>query len=157
MNTSYQTDIPNIFLDCLLYPINVKRAKPIGLKLLMVSHLTQRKIYNRSKLKNFAEIKCQLKFFFWKFIKEFENFSLVVNSLKIVLWFVGFEYSLFWNVQESIEDSTVDSCVNALLLLGYHLQAQVALWFVSWKPTRTLHSTTRQRMEVRDTFVIFKK
>jgi len=101
---------------------------------------------------------CQLTF-------SYENSSKNLTICALMLWVhsrlscgsrIWFEYLLLWNVQESIEDSTVDSCVNALLHLGYHLQTQVALWFVSWKPTRTLHPTTRQRMEVRDTFVIFK-
>lgn len=51
-------------------------------------------------------------------------------------------------LQSKLEEETISSCVSSLLQLGYHLQAQVAMFFVSWRPGVQLNKHTRQRMEV---------
>merc|ERR1719381_77895 len=51
------------------------------------------------------------------------------------------------NSDIQLETETVTCCVNALLLLGYHFQAQLAMFLVDWKPKQELDALTRERLE----------
>jgi len=50
-------------------------------------------------------------------------------------------------VENKLDPSTIESCVSALLHLGYHLQAQVSMFLVEWTPGVELSQETKEKLQ----------